>query len=70
MSALEHIEGPGRLDSEQERIVRWRVERLLAAGYDGAAALLLGIELAVDLHAAVDLLRDGCSPETALRILL
>jgi hypothetical protein len=73
MGALEHldgVDGDRRSETEQERIVRWRVERLLAAGYDGEAALALGIDLTIDLHVAVDLLVAGCSPETALRILV
>jgi hypothetical protein len=64
------IEDEPRHQTEQERIVRWRVERLLDAGYDGDAALLIGIDFRIDLHAAVDLVLAGCSPETALRILL
>jgi hypothetical protein len=59
-----------RLEPEQDRVVRWRVERLLDAGYDGVAALLIGVDLTVDLHAAVDLVLAGCLPDTALRILL
>jgi hypothetical protein len=69
MSALD-VDGRGRFGPEQERIVRWRVERLLAAGYDSVTALLIGVELTVDLHVAVDLVRAGCLPETAVRILL
>jgi hypothetical protein len=70
VSAVEEIEDEPRFQTEQERIVRWRVERLLDAGYDGEAALLIGMDLGIDLHAAIDLVLAGCSPETALRILL
>jgi hypothetical protein len=70
MSALEHVDEGPRSDREPERIIRWRVERLVAAGYDGEAALLIAIDLTIDLHDAVDLVRAGCAPETALRILL
>lgn len=51
-------------------LVRWRVERLLAAGYDGEAALVLALDREVDLHHAVSLLERGCSHDLALQILL
>jgi hypothetical protein len=56
--------------SELDEIVRWRVEQLLDAGYDGETALLIGLDPAIDLHDAVALVLAGCAPETALRILL
>jgi hypothetical protein len=57
-------------ESEQERIERWRTAELLRAGYEPAAASLLAVRLDVDLHYASDLLRAGCDPSLALRILL
>jgi hypothetical protein len=69
MSALEHVDGGRSSEDEQVRLVCWRVERLVAAGYDGETALAIGIDLTIDLHAAVDLALAGCPPETALRIL-
>lgn len=56
--------------AEDKRIARWRLEQLRAAGYDPAAALKIAGQRDIDLHLAVDLLRRGCPPETALRILL
>jgi hypothetical protein len=56
--------------SEIERIERWRHEELARAGYDAESALVLAASHDVDLHAAVDLLRRGCSVELALQILL
>ena len=56
--------------AQLDEIVRWRVERLLAAGYDGESALLIALDTAVDLHAALALVDAGCAPETAARILL
>jgi hypothetical protein len=50
-------------------VTRWRVERLLHAGYDGEAALVLALDREVDLHEAVSLLERGCPPDTALAIL-
>jgi hypothetical protein len=57
-------------ESELDRIVRWRSEELERAGYspDGAAALAARLE--IDLHDATELVRRGCPPDIALRILL
>jgi hypothetical protein len=54
---------------EWDDIVSWRIERLLGAGYDDEAALVLALDRDVDLHQAVSLLERGCSVETALQIL-
>ena len=54
---------------EEERVRRWRVEQLREAGYAHAAAIELAARRDVDLHLAVELLRRGCPPATALRIL-
>ena len=59
-----------RSETEQERIARWRSEELERAGYESAAASLLATRADVDLHYAIDRLRNGCSPELALQILL
>ena len=70
VSALEQVDDGRGSEDEQVRIICWRVERLVAAGYDGETALAIGLDLTIDLHAAIDLLLAGCSPETAGRILL
>ena len=57
-------------ETESERVARWRIEQLVRAGFDEAAALLLAAMRNVDLHDASDLLRRGCPADTALRILL
>lgn len=57
-------------EGEEERVISWRAEELMRAGYDGSTALELAIVPHVDLHRAVALLRQGCPPETAARILL
>jgi len=59
-----------RTETEQERIARWRAGELERAGYEASAASLLADRGDVDLHYAIDLLRNGCSPELALQILL
>ena len=66
MSVVEtHIQ-----ETEDERVARWRLEQLTRAGYEETAALVLADLVDVDLHLAVDLVRQGCPSDTALRILL
>jgi hypothetical protein len=54
---------------EHDEVVRWRLEELLAAGYEREDALELALALWIDLHVAIDLPRHGCPHETAVRIL-
>jgi hypothetical protein len=58
------------VETEDDRVARWRREQLLRAGYQATDALLLAETTQIDLHLATDLLRRGCSADTALRILL
>jgi hypothetical protein len=58
-----------QVETERERVTRWRIAQLAAAGYDGESSLLIGIDFSIDLHRALDLLKRGCSVENALRIL-
>jgi hypothetical protein len=53
-----------------EAVVAWRFEQLRRVGYDRRAARLLARRVDIDLHRAVDLLKDGCSEELALDIML
>ncbi len=57
-------------ETESERIQRWRAGELERAGYDAPDAAELAGRADIDLHLAVELLERGCSPSTALRILL
>jgi len=50
-------------------VVRWRCERLLEAGFPPAVAAEVAAESRYDLHALIDLVGRGCSPELGLRIL-
>jgi hypothetical protein len=59
-----------QVETETERIERWRAEELERAGYEPLQAAELAVRNDVDLHLAVDLLERGCPLETALRILL
>jgi hypothetical protein len=58
------------VESEEERVVEWREEELLRAGYPAPAARKLALRPDIDLHKAVDLIRAGCDPTLATRILL
>lgn len=59
----------GPRERGREAVTSWRVERLLAAGFDAEAALVLALDREVDLHLAVSLLERGCPPDLALQIL-
>jgi hypothetical protein len=57
-------------DTEREKIERWRAGELERAGYEASDAALLASRGDIDLHYAIDLLRNGCSPALAVQILL
>jgi hypothetical protein len=59
-----------QLETENQRIERWRLEELIRAGYSVPTAELLAAANEVDLHLATELLQRGCKPELAVRILL
>lgn len=65
MTAVEEI-----IETELERVERWRAEELMRAGYDPAAAVDLASRPDVDLHGAIDLLERGCPAELAVQILV
>ncbi len=56
--------------TENERVALWRAEKLECVGYSPGAASALAIRRDVDLHRALELVKNGCSHATALRILL
>jgi hypothetical protein len=58
------------VETEAEKVERWRAEALESAGFDADSALELAARPDVDLHRAVELVEAGCPPELALRILL
>jgi hypothetical protein len=57
------------VETELERLERWRAGALVRAGFAGDDALELAARLDVDLHEAISLVECGCPPELALRIL-
>jgi hypothetical protein len=56
--------------SETRRVLEWRLAQLRRGGFEPEDAALLASHLEVDLHEALALVRRGCPPKTALRILL
>jgi hypothetical protein len=67
MMTVEQLE---QADPTAEAVLDWRFEQLQRVGYDRREARLLSRRVDIDLHLAVDLLRDGCPHELALEILL
>ena len=63
---LQTIEPP---QSEREKVESWRLHVLVEAGYPIELAGKLAHSEA-DLHRAVELVRAGCTHETAAEILL
>ena len=58
------------VDQREAEVLRWRFEELRRAGFETEDALIVASDAKIDLHQAVKLLRCGCPPQTALRILL
>ncbi len=58
------------IETEQDRIERWRTGELERVGFDESAAAMLASRHDVDLHFAIDLIRAGCRHDLALEILL
>jgi hypothetical protein len=65
MPAVEEI-----VETELERVERWRADELMRAGFNPSSAFELAARLDIDLHTATQLVDRGCSPELALQILL
>jgi hypothetical protein len=65
MSVVEEI-----IETELDRVERWRADELMRAGFDPSSAFELAARLDVDLHAATELVDRGCTTELALQILL
>jgi len=53
-----------------DAVRRWRLQELVRAGYEPCDALVLSGQPELDLHIAIDLVKRGCPPRTAVRILL
>jgi hypothetical protein len=57
-------------ETEMERVEHWRAEELVRAGFDPSDAIALAARHDIDLHLAVELVRQGCPYETAIDILI
>jgi hypothetical protein len=56
-------------ENERSKVESWRLHVLMEAGYPLPLAERVAASEA-DLHIAVELVRNGCAPETAAEILL
>ena len=66
MTAVEEI-----VETELERVERWRAEELMRAGYDPAGAAELAARLDIDLHTAHRICSSAAArADLALQILL
>ncbi|HXR10819.1 MAG TPA: hypothetical protein VN770_00870 [Gaiellaceae bacterium] len=65
MNAVDEV-----IETEVERVERWRADALVRAGFDPDAAARIAARPDVDLHSAIHLLESGCPPAVAVRILL
>ena len=57
------------VETELERVERWRAAELLRVGFAGDDAVALAARFDVDLHEAIELVQRGCPPQLAIRIL-
>ena len=58
------------VEQRDAEVLRWRFDELRRAGFESEDALIVASAVQIDLHLATKLLRRGCPPQTALRILL
>jgi hypothetical protein len=57
------------VETEIERVERWRTAELMRVGLAGDDAVSLAARFEVDLHEAISLVERGCPPELVVRIL-
>ena len=58
------------VETESEKVERWRAEELEKVGYDVISAHELAARPDVDLHLAIELVANGCPVPLAVEILL
>jgi hypothetical protein len=56
-------------ERETPEVVSWRRDQLVHAGFALPAAVHLARDPRYELHALIELVERGCSPELAVRIL-
>jgi hypothetical protein len=59
-----------QVEHRDAEVLRWRFDELCRAGFETEDALIVAADAKIDLHLATKLLRCGCPPQTAMRILL
>lgn len=59
----------GTREHEEHEVVSWRRDQLARAGFALSEAWLIAQDARYDLHELVDLVRRGCDPALAMRIL-
>lgn len=69
MADVATTEDTGPADPGPTEPELWRVEQLIAAGWDDDRAILIACSPSVDLHRACDILTNGCDRELAWEIL-
>jgi hypothetical protein len=57
------------IETELDRVERWRTAELMRVGFAGDDAVALAARMDVDLHEAIELVQRGCPTELAVRIL-
>ena len=57
------------VETELERVERWRTSELMRVGFPGDDAVALAARIDIDLHEAIELVQRGCPPDLAIRIL-
>jgi hypothetical protein len=57
------------VETELERVERWRTAELMRVGFPGDDAVALAARTDIDLHEAIELVQRGCPPDLAFRIL-
>jgi hypothetical protein len=57
------------VEQDAQKIVSWRRYQLVQAGFTLPVAARLASDPRYDLHALMELVERGCSPELAVRIL-
>jgi hypothetical protein len=57
------------VEQDAQQIVSWRRDQLAHAGFTLPVAARLASDPRYDLHALMELVERGCSPELAVRIL-
>lgn len=56
------------MELELNDVASWRREQLVRSGFSRRLAFQLAADPRYDLHALIELVEGGCSPELAVRI--